>query len=634
MTKRTRKPDPTEARGAADPRVLVFACNWCSYAGADTAGVSRLQQSPHFRLLRVMCSGRVHPAHVLRAFARGADGVMVSGCHFGDCHYMFGNYRAAEQFERTRALVDLLGLEPERLRLEWISAAEGVRFAETMNEFVETVRRAGPSPIAPDMAQDGGAAPEDAPGILPALETASLPEADPFEGANLFVCLECGRCTAVCPVARYQRFSPRRLVTRTLSGGSRALAGDPSLWTCLTCYGCESVCPVRVDYGRFILAARAAVAASPARAAEDHGEPPAYAAAGAQAPAAPGAVASGAHPAPAPPEASGRPGAARPETAIPPAASPRPEENGITPCSHGGVFREISLMAARPGLRQRRLGWLAEGSRVEILEEGARGTSTDLFFAGCAPYFAAYFAGETGAGLNASLRAGVRLLNRVGIRPALLANERCCGYHLRLAGCVSDAERLEDAVAAQIAASGAKRVITYCPECLVALREALARRGVACTLAHLSQVLGAERQALGAPVKEAGSAGRVTYQDPCRLGRYLGVYDRPRQLLVEVAGVELAEMAHRAEGAICCGNTGWLNCNAATKRFQTARLDEAAATGSARLVTACPGCYLHLRCAQEGLPAGPAADLEIVDLWSVLDASSPAPGTPGGESSV
>jgi F420-non-reducing hydrogenase iron-sulfur subunit len=131
-----------------NPRIVVFACNWCSYAGADTAGVSRVQQQPHFRMIRVMCSGRIQPGFVLRAFEKGADGVLVSGCHFGDCHYISGNEHAVEQFEKTKNVVKLLGLEVERLRLEWISAAEGARFAGIVNEFTDQVRELGPNPLA------------------------------------------------------------------------------------------------------------------------------------------------------------------------------------------------------------------------------------------------------------------------------------------------------------------------------------------------------------------------------------------------------------------------------------------------------------------------------------------------------
>ena len=139
---------PTATSKAWNPRLVVFACNWCSYAGADTAGVSRIQHQPHFRMIRVMCSGRIQPGFVLRAFEKGADGVLVSGCHFGDCHYVFGNERAVEQFDKTKSVVKMLGLEEGRLRLEWISAAEGARFAQIIDEFIEQLRVLGPSPLA------------------------------------------------------------------------------------------------------------------------------------------------------------------------------------------------------------------------------------------------------------------------------------------------------------------------------------------------------------------------------------------------------------------------------------------------------------------------------------------------------
>jgi F420-non-reducing hydrogenase iron-sulfur subunit len=148
--KRRPKRTPPKPKQAEtwNPNIVVFACNWCSYAGADTAGVSRIQHQPFFRMIRVMCSGRIQPGFVLRAFEKGADGVLVSGCHFGDCHYINGNERAVEQFDKTKNMVKLLGLEEGRIRLEWISAAEGVRFAEVINEFTDQVRGLGPSPFS------------------------------------------------------------------------------------------------------------------------------------------------------------------------------------------------------------------------------------------------------------------------------------------------------------------------------------------------------------------------------------------------------------------------------------------------------------------------------------------------------
>ena len=142
---RRKKTDAEKKRW--NPDIVVFACNWCSYAGADTAGVSRVQHEPHFRMIRVMCSGRIQPAFVLHAFEKGADGVLISGCHIGDCHYIFGNERALEQFEITKNVARLLGIEEGRLRLEWISAAEGARFAKVIDEFTAEVRTLGPSPF-------------------------------------------------------------------------------------------------------------------------------------------------------------------------------------------------------------------------------------------------------------------------------------------------------------------------------------------------------------------------------------------------------------------------------------------------------------------------------------------------------
>ncbi|MFW9987513.1 MAG: hydrogenase iron-sulfur subunit [Candidatus Odinarchaeota archaeon] len=128
-----------------EPKILVFCCNWCSYAGADLAGVSRFQYPPNIRIIRVMCSGRVDPAFVLKALKNGADGVLVSGCHIGDCHYITGNEYTQERFERLyNILIKQLGIEPKRVRLEWVSASEGKRFADVITEFTNQIKELGP----------------------------------------------------------------------------------------------------------------------------------------------------------------------------------------------------------------------------------------------------------------------------------------------------------------------------------------------------------------------------------------------------------------------------------------------------------------------------------------------------------
>ena len=128
------------------PKIIAFCCNWCSYAGADLAGTSRIQYPPNIRVVRVMCSGMVHPNLIIDALTKGADGVLMCGCHLGDCHYISGNERAKQRAEAIELMLEDYGLEPERFRLEWIAASEGPKFAQVMREMVEAVKSVGPSP--------------------------------------------------------------------------------------------------------------------------------------------------------------------------------------------------------------------------------------------------------------------------------------------------------------------------------------------------------------------------------------------------------------------------------------------------------------------------------------------------------
>ncbi len=128
-----------------EPRILAFLCNWCSYAGADLAGVSRIQYPPNVRIIRVPCSGRVNPLFLLRGLQSGADGVLVSGCHPGDCHYLSGNLAARRKFALVRELLNYAGVEPERVQFTWVSASEGGRFAAIVQKVVDQVRKLGPN---------------------------------------------------------------------------------------------------------------------------------------------------------------------------------------------------------------------------------------------------------------------------------------------------------------------------------------------------------------------------------------------------------------------------------------------------------------------------------------------------------
>lgn len=133
------------AEEAFEPLIVGFCCNWCSYAGADLAGVSRFQYPPNIRIIRVMCSGMVHPNLVMDALTKGADGVLLCGCHPGDCHYREGNLKAQSRAEAIKLMLQDFGIEEERFRLQWISASEGPRFAQVVTEMTEKLRQLGPS---------------------------------------------------------------------------------------------------------------------------------------------------------------------------------------------------------------------------------------------------------------------------------------------------------------------------------------------------------------------------------------------------------------------------------------------------------------------------------------------------------
>ena len=130
-----------------EPNIIGFLCNWCSYAGADLAGTSRMKYPPNIKSIRVMCSGRVDPVFVLEALRKGADGVLVAGCHPGDCHYQSGNYKANRRMKLLKRFLEDMAIDPKRLRFEYISASEGAKFAQVATEFVDELKKMGPNPL-------------------------------------------------------------------------------------------------------------------------------------------------------------------------------------------------------------------------------------------------------------------------------------------------------------------------------------------------------------------------------------------------------------------------------------------------------------------------------------------------------
>ncbi len=130
-----------------EPRIIGFFCNWCTYAGADLAGTSRIQYPPNIRIIRLMCSGALDPVYVIKALLEGADGILIGGCHPGDCHYQSGNYKARRRVAILQSILKQMGFEPERVWLRWISASEGRYFADTVAEMVDKLKELGPNPL-------------------------------------------------------------------------------------------------------------------------------------------------------------------------------------------------------------------------------------------------------------------------------------------------------------------------------------------------------------------------------------------------------------------------------------------------------------------------------------------------------
>ena len=376
-----------------------------------------------------------------------------------------------------------------------------------------------------------------------------------IERTHAYLCLDCGVCTGSCPVARANgQFSPRMNVERTLAGLGGEVEMDREIWSCTTCGLCAQSCPSVVDYLRFIREARTRSMA-------------------------------GGH------------SAARK--------------------THAGVFDSLERLQAHRDIEVRRPSWVEGDLRVADSGEW-------LYFVGCLPIFQGFFGGRNGDGIGEDLldtaRSAVRLLNAAGIVPAVRSDERCCGHDLLWTGDRRSFESLARANLDMIRRSGARHVVSTCPECVRTLKLDYAEVAGApdIEVLHISEAVtrfaGSDRlpSVQGATKPEVAA---VTYHDPCRLGRHLGIYAAPRDALRQVARVEVLEMARSRERAACCGTSCWMNCDGFSERMRLERLREAVATGAETMVVACPKCQLHFRCT---LSNHPELGIKITELTGLL----------------
>jgi len=273
--------------------------------------------------------------------------------------------------------------------------------------------------------------------------------------------------------------------------------------------------------------------------------------------------------------------------------------------SHGGALQGLMRMQAAGGLKQHRLDWITPDLKI-----ASRGEV--LYFVGCIPYFDAFFKGMA-VDLSAIARDTVKILNAMGIEPVLLPDERCCGHDLIWTGDGGSFQRLRRLNLASFRRSGAETIVTACAECSYVLRQFYPSESepFPFEVMHISEFL----QKKGMP--EGKHLNRkVTYQDPCRLGRFQGVYEAPRALMGAL--VELREMPHFGPGAWCCGNSAWLHCDRYSKQLQIERLLEAKSTKADMIVTACPKCQVHLTCAMQDANRKHDLRIKIKDLTSLI----------------
>ena len=279
--------------------------------------------------------------------------------------------------------------------------------------------------------------------------------------------------------------------------------------------------------------------------------------------------------------------------------------------THGNIVQTWAHMMTAEDLCQDRLGWLENNHKVSP-------KSDTIYFSGCLPYYEVLFHDMDVEALSIA-RAAVSIMNQAGIVPHVMPNERCCGHDQLWQGDLETFGQLARRNLAQFEASGAARVVTTCPECAYTLKYDYPRHGIehGLEIMHLSELLvdliDQDSMALQPKTKQ----DRVTFQDPCRLARYMGIREEPRAILAAI-GSDLVEMPKNRTQAMCCGTSCWTACGRVNKHIQTERLMQAKATGAGLLVTACIKCQIHLKCAQKDRMLQDDIDIEIQDMTTLV----------------
>jgi Fe-S oxidoreductase len=279
-------------------------------------------------------------------------------------------------------------------------------------------------------------------------------------------------------------------------------------------------------------------------------------------------------------------------------------------CAHAGTLQSLMRLMSNPEIKQNRLDWLSNNG-YKVSEKG-----DIMYFVGCAPYFEPVFEDIGVSTLNIA-QGTIRILNLLGVEPVVLPDEKCCGHDMLWTGDEETFKKLAQHNISAIKEAGVKKIIFTCPEGLRTFKEDYPKYfEVDWEVQHISEFLAENMGKLN--LNKINK--KVTYQDPCRLGRHLGIYDPPRKVITSIPGIELIEMERNREESLCCGTSAWINCDACSRQIRTERLLEAKETGTDTLITSCPKCLTHFKCAinPRGEEKGPDIEIEVMDLTDLI----------------
>ena len=515
--------------------IILFVCNWGPHTAYQTLQDQSADIPNEIKMVRIPCTGRISKSLLFKSFEMGADGVVLMGCSPSSCRYGTGTNVAKNNIEETRAILDILGIDKNRLRHATFFPDESTALLNFLTDFTNDIKVMGKTPVV----KDSGVTFE-----LPPQK--SLMEI--ISGHDVYACQDCGKCSSACPLTLAGKsFSPRALANAVIAGDIETPSVIEDIWSCLTCGLCYDRCPSAVNFPEFIKDLRCYITS---------------------------------------------------------------RQNKIEE-SHGGFFQSLMRTMTSTEVTPKRYTDLPADIKTDP-------KSKVLFFGGCAPYFDTFFKKNLDVRTSEIISDSLRLLNFFDIQPAVLEQEKCCGHDLLWSGDRDNFLKLASLNMEMLNGLQIDEIVTACPECYHTLAHDYPEFGFKPNfkVTHIYELLEKEIDKGAVEFKKLNK--NMTYQDSCRLTRFEDKGDLPRKLLQRLKPNKFEEMQENRRGAICCGNSAWIGCDAYSKALQVKRLRQGHQNGNDLMVTSCPKCQIHLRCAMEDPFLGDELKIEVKDLTSVM----------------